>query len=77
MISNCESKGRLKYIEELRASGVEVDVIGRCGNASCPRGRNEERCLKMMEAEYKFFFAFENSKCEDYITEKLWETALK
>lgn len=31
----------------------------------------------MLETDYKFYLAFENSNCVDYITEKLFENALQ
>jgi glycoprotein 3-alpha-L-fucosyltransferase len=76
LISNCESVDRLDYIGELQKHGVGVDIYGYCGQP-CPRGLNlNEFCFKMIESKYKFYLAFENSRCEDYITEKLWINAL-
>lgn len=36
-----------------------------------------EKCYEMLDADYKFYLAFENSNCVDYITEKLYENALQ
>ena len=30
----------------------------------------------MMERDYKFYLAFENSKCRDYVTEKFYNALL-
>lgn len=42
---------------------------------TCPRSGNDF-CLQKVQQEYKFYLAFENSNCQDYITEKLFENAL-
>ena len=49
---------------------IKVDVFGRCsGKFGQHRGcRNLAACLKT----FKFYLAFENALCEDYITEKYW-----
>ena len=46
---------------------IKVDVYGRCGNLELVRGLES----KTMSA-YMFYLAFENSKCPDYVTEKLF-----
>lgn len=51
---------------------IDVDVYGKCGNLSCSRHSTE--CDEMLSASYKFYFAFENTLCIDYITEKLYNT---
>ena len=69
LISNCWSKsGRIDYIERLRTY-INVDIFGACGTP-CP---NRNDCKRTLASEYKFYFAFENSYCEDYITEKFFE----
>lgn len=69
LISNCGSKsGRIDYIESLRKY-IKVDIFGTCGTPCV----NRAECKSNLASEYKFYFAFENSYCEDYITEKFFE----
>lgn len=49
-----------------------MDIWGDCGKrAKCPKFHNDA-CKSEIERTYFFFFAFENSICKDYVTEKLW-----
>ena len=50
---------------------VNIDVYGKCSkNISLKRdSENEQTEL----AKYKFYLAFENSKCPEYVTEKLYK----
>ncbi|OQV17659.1 putative Alpha-(1,3)-fucosyltransferase C [Hypsibius exemplaris] len=67
LISNCQApSNRDLYISEL-LQYFPVDVIGGCGNKTCPRG--EWECTKQF-SEYRFYLAFENALCQDYLTEK-------
>ncbi|XP_033341191.2 alpha-(1,3)-fucosyltransferase C isoform X2 [Megalopta genalis] len=69
-VSNCQAKsGREKYIAEL-ANHVGVDIYGKCGDYACPR---DSDCFGVVaEPNYFFYLSFENSLCEDYVTEKLY-----
>ena len=68
LISNCHDKsGRLQYIKEMRKY-VPVTIFGRCGDP-CPKNGD---CKEIVSKNYKFYLAFENSLCKDYITEKFF-----
>lgn len=77
--SNCEdSIGRYEYVQKL-SRYVNVDIFGKCGNLSCEQGSNtrlSNDCKKKL-SKYKFYLAFENSLCYDYVSEKYWENALE
>ncbi|XP_011688878.1 PREDICTED: alpha-(1,3)-fucosyltransferase C-like isoform X2 [Wasmannia auropunctata] len=68
-VSNCDAKsGRLEYVKEL-SKHIGVDIYGKCGEFTCERDRN---CfVDVIEADYFFYLSFENSFCDDYVTEKL------
>ena len=71
MVSNCGPQLRLNFVRELKKF-IKVDVFGKCSSVfgesnSCPKGNTSE-CVR----KYKFYLAFENWLCEDYITEKYW-----
>ena len=74
--SNCNAGNkRHNYVYELEKY-VNVDVYGLCG-ISCPKNDDgEERCYDQLDNDYRFYLAFENSNCKDYVTEKVY-TALK
>ena len=74
-VSNCEAKnGRLDYARQL-GKYIQVDIYGACGTKQCPR--NSDNCYEMLNTDYKFYLAFENSNCIDYITEKFYVNGLK
>lgn len=68
-VSNCYAKsGRMEYVQEL-SKHIGVDIYGRCGTFSCNRSRD---CFgDVIEPNYFFYLSFENSFCDDYVTEKL------
>ncbi|XP_067660372.1 3-galactosyl-N-acetylglucosaminide 4-alpha-L-fucosyltransferase FUT3-like [Haliotis asinina] len=71
MVSNCADwSKRTAYVKELQKH-IQVDIYGTCGKRVFGRHRNKEWVAYLNET-YKFYLAFENNFCLDYITEKLF-----
>jgi alpha-1,3-fucosyltransferase len=76
MASHCETPSlRETYVCQI-GKFLLVDFHGGCGNFSCIRNDShyslsDPKC--MIEAKYKFNSSFENSICDDYVTEKFFE----
>lgn len=81
-VYNCHSKhyNRLQLFKEL-GMHIQVDAYSStCPDTKkppCPRldsGKlDNPECEKNLNKDYRFFLAFENSLCKDYITEKFWD----
>ncbi|CDW55715.1 glyco protein 3 alpha L fucosyltransferase A [Trichuris trichiura] len=71
---NTPSK-REVYVEKLKQY-MQVDVYGKCGDLKCPKTdtayMKEDQCEQMLKKNYKFYLAFENSVCKDFVTEKVF-----
>ena len=74
IVSNCDSdtSNRMEFVKALKAAltNLTIDIYGKCSE-------NGQRLTKETEVtllqEYKFYLAFENSLCKDYITEKFFK----
>lgn len=73
-VTNCKAKNNRKEYMEALQKNMMVDIYGFCGNFKC---LDREMCLDMLKSKYKFYFAFENSNCREYISEKFWYNALE
>lgn len=73
-VSHCETLSNRETLTKSLQKYVNVDVYGACGTLKCPH--NSSICDEMLDNDYKFYFAFENSLCLDYVTEKFYN-ALK
>lgn len=70
--SNCNSlSGRERYVQQLQKY-INVDIYGRCGSLSCQNDVNHTCHTVMLKKNYKFYLAFENSFCDEYVTEKFF-----
>uniref|UniRef100_A0A7I4Z1Y4 Fucosyltransferase n=1 Tax=Haemonchus contortus TaxID=6289 RepID=A0A7I4Z1Y4_HAECO len=73
IVSNCFTNNhRMEYARRL-ARYIQVDIFGACGK----RSLNKPEAHRMIREHYKFYLAFENSNCHQYITEKFWINALR
>ena len=56
---------------------VSVDVFGECGPWKCQsesvgNESPDNECYQLLNTTYKFYLAWENAICEDYVTEKFY-----
>ena len=65
-------ESRRKYIAFLESHGLQFDMYGKCGK-DC--GGKFSACSQVLE-KYKFVLAFENSLCDEYISEKPYRNGL-
>ncbi|XGW07754.1 hypothetical protein V3C99_010697 [Haemonchus contortus] len=69
-VTNCITpSSRESYVRNLKTY-FPVDIYGECSGIDC---QHNGFCEKMLDEDYHFYLSFENSVCEDYITEKLWK----
>ena len=70
LVSHCGSWSRRALLVKSLQKYLDVDIYGECGPFDCPD--DDAHCRDFLAANYKFYLAFENSLCLDYVTEKLW-----
>ncbi|KAI0229118.1 Alpha-(1,3)-fucosyltransferase C [Lamellibrachia satsuma] len=70
MVSHCNAQSKRDDYVTLLKRYIEVDIYGECGTLSC--SKSDTSCRTLISRTYKFYLAFENSLCSEYITEKLW-----
>ena len=68
-VSHCNTQSKREmYAKKLRRY-IDLDIYGKCGDHDCPA--YTRACDKQLKDTYNFYLSFENSICEDYVTEKL------
>lgn len=66
----CKRPSKREVLVEKLKKYVPIDIAGNCGNISC--WGYPYRCIDY-NTTYKFYLAFENSLCQDYLTEKTFK----
>ena len=75
-VSNCKTRTlRHKIANELRQL-YPMDEYGQCSSSKKSAGRASTETFEKLLFQYKFYLAFENSDCQDYVTEKAFYNAL-
>lgn len=73
IVSDCNThsyreKIALSLREELKKHLLTLDIYGKCGEFYCG---SSESCDKIIERDYFFYLAFEDSLCKEYVTTEL------
>ena len=68
LVSHCSTQSKRELLVKTLQRYIPVDIYGKCGKP-CPEGLD---CRAYVAANYKFYLAFENSLCTEYVTEKLF-----
>ncbi|XP_045767444.1 alpha-(1,3)-fucosyltransferase C-like [Maniola jurtina] len=78
MVNQCITLNRREeLVKKLRVQlvrfGLTVDIYGKCGTRECPGNKTIRQwiCNKLIENNYYFYLAFEDSWASDYVTEEL------
>ncbi|XP_045173558.2 alpha-(1,3)-fucosyltransferase C-like [Mercenaria mercenaria] len=73
-VSHCQvASERRLYVNEMIKNGFDVDILGGCGSEG-KRTKTNYTEFAQTVPNYKFYLAFENSFCNDYVTEKFFRS---
>ena len=70
IVSNCNTPTRREQVAEQLRKHFPIDQYGQCSASKKNSRRIPAKDFERMLFNYKFYIAFENAHCEDYITEK-------
>ncbi|TDG40097.1 hypothetical protein AWZ03_013481 [Drosophila navojoa] len=70
-VSHCQTLSEREQLAAALQKHIQVDIYGKCGTLNC--ARDDPHCSEMLDTDYMFYLAFENSLCTDYVTEKLYD----
>ncbi|XP_037078691.1 alpha-(1,3)-fucosyltransferase C-like [Pollicipes pollicipes] len=73
-VSHCQTMSSREWYVHMLRKYIPVDIYGACGTLQCPRSANQTCHNTLLNKDYKFYLSFENSICNDYVTEKLFDT---
>jgi len=72
-VSHCKTHSQRQRIASELGKYIDLHIYGDCGARDCLYKANDG-CHKQLESTYKFYLAFENSLCHEYISEKFFST---
>ena len=74
--SHCLTNSKREEYAKLLKQYIDVTILGKCGRKwNCGRRHYHEidDCFSILNSTYRYYLAFENAFCEDYVTEKFFE----
>uniref|UniRef100_A0A914HLP9 Fucosyltransferase n=1 Tax=Globodera rostochiensis TaxID=31243 RepID=A0A914HLP9_GLORO len=71
-VSHCVADSGRDFLTKALQGMLNLDLYGGCGGRSC-----DSNCYNTEMDNHFFYFAFENSVCPQYITEKFWRALRK
>jgi hypothetical protein len=80
-VSHCETPSKREEFAKELEKYIEIDIFGECDfkkskTDPCKEIKNwtlSAECNINLYNNYKFYLAFENSLCDEYVTEKYWK----
>ena len=75
-VSNCETRTKRHRVADQLNASFPIDQYGQCSSSRKKPSRVSNAEFERLLFKYKFYLAFENARCEDYITEKVFYNAL-
>lgn len=70
-VSHCNAYSKRDELTQKLQEYIDVDIYGKCGTLQCEK--HSTKCDEMLNTTYRFYFAFENTLCLDYVTEKVYD----
>uniref|UniRef100_A0A914IBR2 Fucosyltransferase n=1 Tax=Globodera rostochiensis TaxID=31243 RepID=A0A914IBR2_GLORO len=72
VVSHCVVDSGSGFLTKALQGMLNLDLFGSCGGRSC-----DTNCYNSEMDNHFFYFAFENSVCPQYVTEKFWRSLRK
>uniref|UniRef100_A0A7I5E768 Fucosyltransferase n=1 Tax=Haemonchus contortus TaxID=6289 RepID=A0A7I5E768_HAECO len=79
LMSRCLTYSDRESVIRRLSAKINITIVGRCTSAFpgatsvyCPDSTRGDKCEEELVESHRFYLAFENSLCRDYITEKFF-----
>ncbi|CAF0726358.1 unnamed protein product [Rotaria sp. Silwood1] len=76
IVSNCNTRTKRHKIAAELSKYFSINQFGRCSSLKKEKKQLSSQDFEQKLFKYKFYLAFENANCQDYITEKAFYNAL-
>lgn len=74
VVSHCKTKAKREIYTNILQKYIKIDILGACGTRwKCGRRWRHDECFGILDHTYRFFLAFEQQLCTEYITEKFFD----